>query len=169
MEYSLKNPNRFPKKRLWRTTKRIEVGYTLEPDQNGKYWTVRYRKMSGFRDRWELAQEMAFAKRWRAKERAYQWWCKAKGKPVPKSPYYHQIPERDETQEPDREPIVTTTSCGRPKRKITISMDHLDAQQTSEAVAQGEQFLADNFPGFSAAMKIKRFSGLAIDKPNQKE
>jgi hypothetical protein len=38
-----------------------------------------------------------------------------------------------------------------------------------EAVAQGERFWADNFPGFSAARRLKRFSGLAIDKPNQKE
>ena len=38
-----------------------------------------------------------------------------------------------------------------------------------EAVAQGEQFWADNFPGFSAARRIERFSGVAIDKPNQKE
>ena len=41
--------------------------------------------------------------------------------------------------------------------------------ETSEAVTQGEQFWADNFPGFLAARRIKRFSGVAIDKPNQKE
>jgi hypothetical protein len=168
MRYALKNPNRFPKKRLWKTTKRIMVGYTVEPDQDGKFWTLRYHKVSGGSSL-ALVKQMAFTKRWKAKERAYQWWCKTTGKPVSKSPYYHQIPERNESQEPDQEPIVTATSCGRPRRKIT--MNHLDAQQTSEAVAQGREFWDSNFPGTVAARKIRKITIAKkdLDNGNQTE
>jgi hypothetical protein len=58
--------------------------WTVKKDEDGKFYAFHLRCDGTLRrqqDRLRIVREVGFAKKWKAKDRAYKWFCGATGKP----------------------------------------------------------------------------------------
>jgi hypothetical protein len=70
---------RCPNYRYWQDKKQNMYAWTTQKDSDGKFWAIFYRHYKTKR-KWIPRKTMAFSTRWKAKNRAYNWYAKAAGK-----------------------------------------------------------------------------------------